>query len=43
MPGSMPDPEETMGSKVAMFPALTDSLIREMDVKQILTQITVFL
>lgn len=39
----MPDPEETMGSKVAMFPALMDSLIREMGIKQILTQITVLL
>lgn len=41
MPGSVPGPEITMVSKIAMFPVLMDSLLREIDIKQILTQINV--
>lgn len=41
MPGSVPSPEITMVSKIATFPVLVDSLIRKIDVKQILTQINV--
>lgn len=41
MPGSMPGPENTMVSKIAMFPALVDTRVKEMDIKQILTQINV--
>lgn len=43
MPGSLPGHEDTMVSKTAMFLALMDSPLREMDIKQILTEIDVLL